>query len=332
MNHARLMPLLAVFLLLSPSITRATHALPVGDSSYYPGGNDFILLKQPRIAILTGPDISTSGVGSLWHLLDFRLRFRVSLLNGLDVRAGNIEKYNVILLPPGSYQVFGKAGAARLKDWMMRGGTVIGMGSAAGFLADTSLGMTDVRLRQNMLKELDLYSRSVDFEAKARTPVVDSVMIWEGRRPAGDTARVEKTPPPNERELLLADERMRLFMPRGTIMRVDLDAEHWLTFGAGDRVPAILFTQNAFLSKEPVQTPARLADYEHLRLSGLLWPEARERWARTAYATREARGKGQLILFTGEPEFRSCFYGTERLLLNALFLGPGFGTEHPVEW
>ena len=126
------------------------------------------------------------------------------------------------------------------------------------------------------------------------------------------------------------DARQRVLMPRGAILRIDLDSEHWLNFGCDSKIPAILYTSYAFLSKRPVQTAAHLSEASGLRLSGLLWPEARKRWEKSAYATREAYGKGQIILFAGEPNYRSYFYGTTRLLLNGIFLGPGFGTSQPV--
>jgi hypothetical protein len=88
-----------------------------------------------------------------------------------------------------------------------------------------------------------------------------------------------------------------------------------------------MFTSSVFLARDPVRTPARFAAPVELRLSGLLWPEARDRWARSAYTTRESKGKGQIILFAGEPGFRGYFAGTERLLINAILLGPGWGTE-----
>jgi hypothetical protein len=128
------------------------------------------------------------------------------------------------------------------------------------------------------------------------------------------------------------DEQLRVFMPRGAILRANLDEEHWLSSGIEDKVPVILYTDLAFMSKSPVQTVARLADVDSLRLSGLLWPEARERWAKTAYLTREGLGKGQVILFAFQPNFRGYFFGSERLLINALLLGPGLGTSKPAPW
>jgi hypothetical protein len=301
------------------------------------GGNDFVLLRNPRIAIPAGPGVSMTGFGALWHLLDFRLGMKVTLLPASQLATADLRPYNVLLLPsagePQAYQrLFGKGGIARLKEWCEGGGTVVALDEAAAFLADTATGASAVRLRHQVLKDLDLYAKGLEWERAAAAPVVDSLRLWGNVPVVKDTAKGAKAGPPNEKELALSDERARLFMPRGSILRVNLDPDHWLSFGAGDYVGALVYTADAFLSRDPVRTAARFADEDHLRLSGLLWPEARERWAGTAYATREAKGKGQIVLFAGEPNFRGVFRGTERLLLNALLWGPGFGTAAPLEW
>lgn len=70
----------------------------------------------------------------------------------------------------------------------------------------------------------------------------------------------------------------------------------------------------------------------HLRMSGLLWPEAAHRLAHSAWVTRESLGRGQIILFATNPAFRGTTPGMQRVLLNAIVCGPGFGTRtalHP---
>ena len=52
-------------------------------------------------------------------------------------------------------------------------------------------------------------------------------------------------------------------------------------------------------------------------------PEAAQRIANSAYLTRERVGKGQIILFAGEPNFRGSTRGTNRVWLNAVVYGPG---------
>jgi hypothetical protein len=86
------------------------------------------------------------------------------------------------------------------------------------------------------------------------------------------------------------------------------------------------------IARPPAEVAGRYARDDRLHLSGLLWPEGAERLARTAYLTRESRGKGQIILFAGDPAFRRSMRGLERLLSNAIVLGPGLGTERPAPW
>ncbi|MBK7260160.1 MAG: hypothetical protein IPI01_20620 [Ignavibacteriae bacterium] len=295
------------------------------------GGNDFVLLYPPRVALLGGPGVGSTSFGATWLMLDDRLRLSASFLQVTSIASADLRRYSVIILPSigdarGLAGAIGKGGVARLRTWIEEGGTLIGIGGGATAIADTGTGLSEVRLRHQALKELDLFVRAADLEARAEKPEIDSIALWSGRA-AADTARAVRGATPAEKELAMLDERGRLFMPRGTMMRVDLDEEHWLSFGAGKSVAASMFTSSAFLARDPVRTAGRFAAPSGLRVAGLLWPEARDRWARTAYLTREGKGKGQIILFAGEASFRASFPATERLLINAILLGPGWGTD-----
>ncbi|MBL9138377.1 MAG: hypothetical protein JNK85_21090 [Verrucomicrobiales bacterium] len=68
----------------------------------------------------------------------------------------------------------------------------------------------------------------------------------------------------------------------------------------------------------------------HLRMSGLLWPEAGHRIANSAWVTRENLGRGQVILFASSPTHRAGSRGAERVFLNSVVLGPGLGTSPVV--
>jgi hypothetical protein len=67
-----------------------------------------------------------------------------------------------------------------------------------------------------------------------------------------------------------------------------------------------------------------------LRMSGLLWPEAADRIANSAYCTQERIGSGQVILFANSPTFRAAARGTTRVMSNALICGPGMGANQPI--
>ncbi len=299
------------------------------------GGGEFVLLAMPRIALVFGDGVEPTSFAPIWHLLDARFRQRVSLLNASNMGAYDLQRYNIIILPSGNYQnTLGTRGAGVLRTWVEQGGTLIAIEEAAAFLADTARAFTTVRLRSQALKELSTYETALRLEENI-TKKLDSLEIWEPRKKEVEKpgTKEEKTAAKKDDEMLkIEDERIKLFMPRGALLAVNLDEEHWLAFGAGEKVAATIFTPHIYLSKSPVETAGRFADAENLRVSGLLWQEARSGWAKSAYLMREAKGRGQVILFAGEPNFRAYYHATERLLLNAIYYGVGFGTRRSVEW
>ncbi len=285
------------------------------------GGGDVALLVAPRIAILCGEDVSTTGFGALWHLVDGRLGLRATLLPSDRFRRADLDKYNVLLLPPGSY---GDVVGERLEGWVRDGGTLIACGSALDDLTGEE-GLSGLVRKRDVLDELGSYERALRELEAARLPVIDSLAVWENRAP--EEAPAYDSPEVDEE----ADRLARQLSPSGVILAVDVDPDHWLGFGSPPRVPVMFRSGTAWLTKD-AEVGAHLAPAERLRLSGLLWPEARERWARSVYLSRERVGGGQVILFAGHPAFRGYFRGSERLLLNALLLGPGVGTRNRPGW
>ena len=124
----------------------------------------------------------------------------------------------------------------------------------------------------------------------------------------------------------------RRFSPAGVLVRGLVDDEAWITSGFGDEMPVLVSGSTAFMSRDPVRTPVRLAVADDLRLSGLLWPEARERLAQSAWLTVERKGRGQVILFAANPARRGHFRAGARLFGNAVVYGPGAGASQPVDW
>ena len=299
------------------------------------GGSKINLLQESRIALIGGPLTSAYSFGTTWHLLDSRLKTRVTLLNFMNVRNTDLRKYNVLVMPStrgGSIkQVFGENGLKKLKSWVDDGGTLIALAGSANSLADSSSGLSVVRKKRNILKELDSYNYNLSQYQAASEISVDSLELWEGKETADDKAE-EAQEKSNLKELKDRDELGRKLSPQGAILRVNLDQEHWLNFGCGEMVPVLFNTSTVLMTKDPAATPARLAPPEDLRLGGLLWPEAKVRIANGSWATRERLGNGQVILFATQPNFRGFFRGSERLLLNALFYGPGLGANASVDW
>jgi hypothetical protein len=129
-----------------------------------------------------------------------------------------------------------------------------------------------------------------------------------------------------------ADDRLRRFAPQGALLRVDLDSELYLTWGLPPDLTVWIGADDALVARAPVRVAAAFTGLDTIQRGGLLWPEAAARLAKTAYATREAVGRGQVILFLDNPGYRGWMLGSRRLFLNTLLFGPGLGAEPPAPW
>jgi len=137
---------------------------------------------------------------------------------------------------------------------------------------------------------------------------------------------------PEETDRSTVDRRLRRFMPQGALLRVDLDEEFWLNYGLGSSASVWFGGNDSMIAAPPVTVAARFPDTDRLHLGGLLWPEAAARLAQTGYATREAVGRGQVILFADQPSYRRWVAESERMLMNAILMGPGLGTRWSSPW
>ena len=300
------------------------------DKGSHLGAPTFRLLQQPRVALCAGMPLSTSGSGHLWFAIDQELEIPHSLLPIDRLSRYDLSAYNVLIIPDawggGLRYTLGSRGASQIEKWVSDGGTLILMGSSAEWAADTSNGLSGVRLRRQVLDKLDTYDLALRRELSAEAPVVDTMALWHPEKvPAEDAAEQEKNAGGKGNISEEDDAWMRRFHPRGVIVRADLDPEHFMTFGLDERLPVSVYTSDAWVTKDPVNTVARLTpDETKLRMGGLLWPEGRKRWAGTAYATQERKGQGQIIMFLNSPNFRAHWYGTRAMFVNAMLYGPGF--------
>ena len=92
-------------------------------------------------------------------------------------------------------------------------------------------------------------------------------------------------------------------------------------------LPVLLFSDRVFQAPRdlrPGEIVLRHAPVERLRLAGYLWPEMPARVAGSPYLWTESVGRGRVIAFAGDPNFRDLWRGLLPLFGNALFLGSTF--------
>ncbi len=292
------------------------------------GGGHFTLLARPRVAVLANAPVSVEAYGNLWHHLDANLGIPFTLIDAQRFGSYDLRRYNVLILPPGARASLLRPHAEALSTWVDGGGTLIACAGAAAAAID--LELTSVVLRRDALDELPSYRVAVERERAARNVVVDASAIWEG--PTTEKADEEEAEAEDAEVDEDHDEWTRTFSPYGVNLLAEVNLNHWITAGCREGLPVYFNGSRVFLSKPPVETAVRIAPEETMRLGGLVWPEARERIADSAWLTVEASGNGQVILFAAMPAFRGYHEASARLLANAVVLGPGLGASQPLGW
>jgi hypothetical protein len=297
------------------------------------GGSKFALLARPRVGLLANSPVNADSFGHSWHLIDTRLGLPCSQVNAQDLGGYDLRKYNVLVVPEarGGIGSLIKENAETLRVWIEGGGTLIACGTSASMLMGSGAGLTRVVDRADALKDLPRYREAVARERSAGQQSVDAALVFGDKEPQPVSAE-ETKPGRSEEELTRWDEWARTFSPRGALLRAETNQDHWLTFGCGAELPVFYEGSSVLLSSLPVRTPVRLAAMPRVRLSGLVWPEARERLGDGAYCTVESMGNGQVILFACAPDFRGWFRGSMRLFSNAIVYGPGLGARQPNGW
>lgn len=350
---------------LAEELGFTVHAISAGlgaDNLPDIGGEHFRLLRTPRIALLARGSVSPYDFGAIWYVLDHRLGLRHSHLDESRLTSADLRRYNVLVLPDRWENNLPETALQAIKAWVEAGGTLIATGRAASALATETAGISQARLLPDVLDALEPYRIALHREWLARQqamPAMDA--IWahtasESLSPPWLPAGREAPKPLEKEELERRDAWQKLFMPQGAILAARADEKHWLTFGAGAVLPVLYGDQGILMAADNVEAPLRLGVFTpdaggktddktlrrigwaplpdgqelHLRMSGLLWPEAAQRIANSAYVTRESLGKGQVILFAAPPVIRGATLGTSRILENALVFGPGLGAQPPI--
>ncbi|MFW6310288.1 MAG: zinc carboxypeptidase, partial [Prolixibacteraceae bacterium] len=97
------------------------------------GSDKFERIGKPQILMLIGDGVSSRDAGEIWHLFDERYSIPLTMTESTNLKNVNLNRYNSIILPGGSYREIRSAEIIRLKSWVDDGGTLILYKSAASW-------------------------------------------------------------------------------------------------------------------------------------------------------------------------------------------------------
>ena len=108
----------------------------------------------------------------------------------------------------------------------------------------------------------------------------------------------------------------------GAIFKVDLDITHPIAFGyTNEQIP--VYKNNSVWLKPSKNAYATVAKYtKEPHVDGFITKENLNHFLKPSASIITSKiGGGKVIMFADNPNFRGSWYGTNRLFLNALFLG-----------
>ena len=249
------------------------------------GSNNFRKIHKVKAAMFIGNGVSSYEAGEVWHLLDTRVEMPITKLQLHNLNRISLDKYNILVMVSGNYSQLDSVQRNKIKDWASRGNTLITIGSASKWL-----------ISKKLVKE-SLTKKSKD-EKDSSNKIVKRLPYVDARENIG---------------------RERL---GGSIFEVELDLTHPLGFGFRDVKLPVYKNNTVFLkpSKNPYATVAKYSTDPHI--DGYISPVNLNTYLKpSASILVSPIGKGRAILFADNPNFRGAWYGTNKLFLNALFLG-----------
>jgi hypothetical protein len=245
-----------------------------------------------------------------------------------QLASADLRNFDVLILPgqgPGSYaSVLGPEAPRRLKEWVSAGGTLIGIAGAVSYLADPRVGLLAVSQedRPRPAQEAKQEPARPTAERETRTGEAPERRV-PGKLLATEEDYQRAIQPDSE----LPDPAL------GVLVRARTDPDHWLAAGS----PA---TVNALLDGRMIFTPIKLdkgvnvAVFEgpqRLLVSGYLWEETRKQLAYKPLVIAQPEGRGVIIAFTADPNYRAYLDGMNILFLNAVFRGPAHARPMPSD-
>ena len=231
-------------------------------------------IREPKVALITGPGTSSNNAGEAWHLLAVRMGIPVSLLDSDVLESADLEKYTVVIFAGGSTGT--TVNPEPVKAWVQGGGTLITLSSGTNW----AIGHEFVSSERH---SLDVDSLVADYSY-------------------GD--------------LPLARGAKRL---AGATIMTKVDTTHPVGYGLSSELP-VFRTSSTFFEKLDVPG-ANVATYgPNPVLSGYV-PDELDGSITNKLAIGAVRmGRGRVIMFADNPNFRGYWYGSNMALLNAILL------------
>ncbi len=243
------------------------------------GSRHMMPVEPVKLLLVGGQEASEYDVGEVWHYLDTKVGLPVSIVELRRLKEVTLSDYTHVVFVSGNYGPLDEVFAAKLSNWIKEGGVLIGQQSALKYFE--SSGWLDIEIEEDA--------------------VIDEAFSTEGLRYKDKDAL--------EAKKLIA----------GATYEMLIDPSHPLFYGYQRDAMPVFKSSNLIVKSDnsPFTTVARY-NQEPL-LAGYTAPELVKLVAATTAAISQPLGDGVIIGFTDNIHFRGYWYGTNKLMSNAIY-------------
>ncbi|MBI3411899.1 MAG: hypothetical protein HY040_26510 [Planctomycetes bacterium] len=265
------------------------------------GGPNVRWTKPPRVLLMVDRPASYT-VGHTWYLFDQVWRYPVTRVAGRMLPQVDWNKFDVLIMPQGLYMgedAPSEDSVRRIKDWVRDGGTVILVGGAAAWATGDKVKLLASKLEKR---------KGDDDKPRPEAGKKD-----DKDKLASDADKKDDKP----------SGRPPLRVP-GVFLKAKVDDDHFVTWGT-DQDPALFYSGNlvfAPLKEIDGKNLIAFGEQKDLLVSGYCWPQTLQMLPGRPYALYQPLGRGHVIAFADDPNYRAFSPQLQRLFFNAVFFGP----------
>jgi len=270
------------------------------------GSGNVVRFNTPKIAIAWDRPTRSYTAGNTRFVIERQFGFPVSAIRTSRIASSDLSGYQVLILPEGDgyANVLGEGGLENLRDWVSKGGVLIGIGSANRYLADPSVDLLSIRREEAHLPESDDDDSDAESDDE-EIPTVAGRIIDDA----------------DEYRRLITADRADPDSVAGVLVNAVVDTDHWLGAGVAPELKVLVRGSDIY-------TPAKIGTGDNvvrfeaaddLLASGYLWEENRSQLAFKPFVVIEPDGNGYVIGFTQDPNVRAYLDGLNVIFMNAIF-------------
>ncbi|MGP8243277.1 MAG: M14 family zinc carboxypeptidase [Bryobacteraceae bacterium] len=298
------------------------------DTSWVENGPNFgssrvIYMKPPAVAIAWDRPTNATSAGETRFVLERQFGYPMTAVRSQQLATADLSRFQVIVLPEAAAEgyagVLGANGARRLHDWVENGGTLIGIGSALSYLGGN--GFLAIS-RENAPAPAGTANAGAGRGGRGAVTAAEASPQAAGRGGA-PTVPGQLFATENEMEKATQPDAQAPWPAHGFLARAKVDPDHWIAAG----VPETVYT---LVSGSSIYTPLKVnqgvnaayfAAADRVMASGYSWEEFRKQLAFKPLVVVQRSGRGNVIGFTADPNYRASLDGMNLLFLNAIFRG-----------